>query len=191
MPHKEASIGLTHANPRPGAPVIFDGRRNRSCPSINENNSGWLRSQLPEFRGQGKVKALSLRTEITSRGLAGLHPAEDVRQVALNMRIKVFQSRAQIVEPCLAVRGANKSVLGTFAPAEFQMRTLKARLRQLVPLGKPEIFLPVRIGDGAPVGIADVSDPIFGIDIVITDEHVAIMLDHHVFAAELRSDAAL
>ena len=107
------------------------------------------------------------------------------------MRVELFHPRAEIIQARFSGLSPHQPILGAFTPAELQVGALTAILGKLVTLIKPETFLPVRIRHGAPMRIADIADPIRGIDKVVTGEHVAVMFDHHALAAELRGNTAL
>lgn len=144
------------------------------------------------------------RQKITERkgtlGLVGLHDKcgskAFLKQVTHRFHVgfcvaeKHLVALAEAVEPFLvAFGGKGKTVLGAFSVTEEKIATALADARQLLELGCAEKELPLVAPELGKGRLRDVSQPILGIDKMVTAVYVTVMLDNKSVAACLAEGA--
>ena len=109
----------------------------------------------------------------------------DPRHVFLNVGIEMFQASAKIIQSRLTVWRVDDPISGALAPAEIQLFTCAAVIGQRIALGKAKIHLLLRINHFPKMLLIDVSDFVFGVNVVIAGIDIPVLLDGECFAAEL------
>ena len=99
-----------------------------------------------------------------------------------------LQSGTEIVETRLAVRRADKPILGTASVAHGQHFTVPAELRKGVPLRIPEVPLRLALQQMAKWRFADIAHPVFAVDEVVARKEVAVVFEHRNLAAGFTED---
>src|SRR5208337_2057106 len=114
-----------------------------------------------------------------------------VLHIAINVLPVLLEAAAEIIQPRLAVAGANQAVLGTFTITGKKVSTLAALTWKRVELVEPELALLLGEDHARTRSLQDVAELVFGIDIVITGIEITVVFQRHSLAAELVVDAHL
>src|SRR5690349_20648573 len=92
--------------------------------------------------------------------------------VVANVRIKSLEAFAEIVQPGLALWRFQNAIARTLSPAQIQMLTTAASLRQCIALGHPKAHLLSAKGQLCLLIVKNVAQPMTGIDKVVAGKHV-------------------
>jgi len=114
---------------------------------------------------------------------------------AVNFRagvlVELFQAGTKVIEAGFAIRRTQQTVLRTFAPAVGEIWTFPAILRQRVGFVVAEFDLRRGENHFAERLFLNLPEPVFGIHVMVTRVHAAVMFHRHALPAKLVVDANL
>ena len=96
---------------------------------------------------------------------------------SVNVVKKILIAFAQVIQPRLAIRRCNKSILGTLPVAGEADVAFPAIGRQGIQLVLPKLLLFVRADEIDHVILLDVAEQVVGLDKMVTRVKVAVMLE--------------